>query len=137
MHKNATNDVPGAMNTAALLAKMIRNGYAEMHRLTTLIQKSEIQAIQVASDGVVVYFAGMEKAIEVSAERREQLKALFGELCTIRSASFWATIEEARVYHETPHGKAALSLWEKYCQELVPFVLQAVSECPERKEAVV
>lgn len=136
MHKKVARNKPEMANSAVLLAKMISSGYAEMHRLTTLIQEAEIHAIQVAKDGVVVYFDGVEKAIAVSAERREQLQNLFGELCTIRSASFWATIEEAWDYHETTHGKAVLSLWEKYCQELLPFVLQAIPENPEKKEAV-
>lgn len=136
MHKKVARNKPEMANSAVLLAKMVGNGYAEMHRLTTLIQETEIQAIQVAKTSVIIYFTEMEKAIEVSAERREQLQNLFGELCTIRSASFWATIEEAWAYHETTHGKAVLSLWEKYCQELVPFVLQAVPENPEREEAL-
>jgi len=136
MHKKIAKNKPEIANTAVLLAKMVGDGYVEMHRLTTLIQEAEIQAIQVAKTGVIIYFAEMEKVIEVSAERREQLQAIFGELCTIRSASFWATIEEAWSYHETTHGKAVLSLWEKYCQELVPFVLRAIPENPEKEEAV-
>jgi len=131
MNETAISDSPQLAGTALLLAKMIDYGFAEMHRLATLFQKAEITAIRVAGDNVVVCFAEMEKVIEISSDRREHFRVLFGEMTLTRSVSFWEVLEEAWAYHETEHGKAAINLWEEYCREMNPFVLQAIPEWRE------
>jgi hypothetical protein len=131
MNEAAIGDSPELTGTALLLAKMLDYGFAEMHRLATLFQKAEVTAIRVTGDSVVVCFAEMEKAIEISSDRREHFRVLFGEMTLTRSASFWKVLEEALAYYETEHGKAAINLWEEWCREMNPFVLQAI---PEGKE---